>query len=124
MRNAAKKSIANSFYKAPHYFMVALFLSMVLLPFSAFALNLQEAKSQLLVGESVTGYLGVVKSGAGVAALVSDVNAKRKTSYQKIAKRNGTSLSAVERLAAKKAIEKTARGQMIQTSPGGAWIRK
>ncbi|NOX28032.1 MAG: YdbL family protein [Gammaproteobacteria bacterium] len=97
---------------------------MVLLPFSAFALNLQEAKSQLLVGESVTGYLGVVKPSAGVAALVSDINAKRKTSYQKIAKRNGTSLSAVEQLAAKKAIEKTARGQMIQTSPGGAWIRK
>ncbi len=124
MRNTPKKLIANLFYKAPHHFMVTLFLLMVLLPFSAFALNLQEAKSQLLVGESVTGYLGVVKSGAGVAALVSDVNAKRKTSYQKIAKRNGTSLSAVERLAAKKAIEKTARGQMIQTSPGGAWIRK
>lgn len=124
MRNAPKKLIMNSFNKAPCRVAGILMLLMVLLPFSAFALNLQEAKSQLLVGESVTGYLGVVKSNAGVSALVKDVNAKRKASYQKIAKRNGTSLSAVEELAAKKAIEKTARGQMIQTSPGGAWVRK
>ncbi|MBL4852509.1 MAG: YdbL family protein [Gammaproteobacteria bacterium] len=96
----------------------------MLLPLSAFALGLQEAKSQLLVGESVTGYIGVVKANAGVVALANDINAKRKASYQKIAKRNGTSLAAVEQLAAKKAIAKTVNGQMVQRSLGGAWLRK
>lgn len=124
MRNAPKKLVMNSLNKAPRRVASILMLLMVLLPFSAFALSLQEAKSQLLVGESVTGYLGVVESSSDVSALVKDINAKRKASYKKIAKRNGTSLSAVEQLAAKKAIEKTARGQMIQTSPGGAWVRK
>jgi len=114
----------NSINQIRTVFLLAVLMLAMTLPLSAFALDLQGAKSQLLVGESVTGYIGVVKDGAGVAALVSDINAKRKASYQKIAQRNGTSLSAIEQLAAKKAIDKTASGQMVQLSPGGAWVRK
>ncbi|PCH60055.1 MAG: hypothetical protein COC05_05305 [Gammaproteobacteria bacterium] len=113
-----------STYKAHRVFCLTVLLLAMSLPFPVFALDLQEAKSQLLVGESVTGYVGIVKDAAGVAALVNDINAKRKASYASIAKRNQTSLNAVERLAAKKAIEKTAVGQMVQLAPGGAWVKK
>lgn len=97
---------------------------MLCLPLTASAIDLQEAKAQGLVGESITGYLGVVKEAPGVAALVNDINRKRKASYQEIAERNGTTLNAVEQLAAKKAIEKTPPGQLVQLSPGGAWVKK
>ncbi len=126
------RTLSQECYRVPsvrrYVWLVTLIVAM-LLPLSVFALGLQEAKSQLLVGESVTGYLGAVPQGAveasaSVAVLVNDINAKRKASYQKIAKRNGASLTAVEQLAAKKAIEKTVSGQMIQLSPGGAWLRK
>jgi len=88
------------------------------------ALGLQEAKSQGLVGEQSNGYLGVVKGGgADVKALIDDINAKRKQTYQDIARRNNTSLDAVEALAGKTAIEKTPSGQYIRL-PSGEWIKK
>lgn len=99
-------------------------LCLGMLPVTAFALDLQEAKAQLLVGESITGYVGIVKNAPGVAALVKDINAQRKASYEEIAQRNGISLANVEQLAAKKALEKTVSGQMVQLTPDGAWVRK
>ncbi|MBX6323785.1 MAG: YdbL family protein, partial [Rhodospirillaceae bacterium] len=54
---------------------------------------LAQAKAAGLVGEQPDGYLGFVKSPvpADVAALVADVNAKRKAEYEKIARETGTS---------------------------------
>ncbi len=115
------KLLKLSSYSFNKFLIIAL---LCLLPLSVFALNLHEAKSQGLVGESITGYVGVVKNASGVAELVKTINIKRKASYQKIAARNGTSLAAVEQLAAKKAIEKTAKGHMVQLTPGGAWKSK
>jgi hypothetical protein len=43
--------------------------------------------------------------------------------YKGIAKKNGTALSAVEALAGKKSIEKTAPGQFIM-QPNGTWTPK
>ena len=88
----------------------------------AFALDLDEAKAQGLVGEVNSGYLAAVKSSAEVQALVDDINRKRKSHYQKIADKNGISLLAVEARAGQKAIEKTARGGFINTGEG--WERK
>jgi len=91
--------------------------------FSAFALSLDEAKAKGLVGEKANGYLGVVNpSHAEVQALVQDVNQKRRQAYEDIAKRNRTSLQAVETLAGEKAIQNTKPGNFIER-PGG-WIRK
>jgi uncharacterized protein YdbL (DUF1318 family) len=97
--------------------------AMLLLASPAWALDLKDAKAQGLVGEQLNGYLGIIKSSAAVNALVGDINSKRKAMYEKIAKRNGTSVSAVEILAGKKATEKTPAGQYVQ-SPSGAWQRK
>ena len=90
----------------------------------SWALGLQEAKSQGLVGEQDNGYLGAVKGGGSdVKALIDDINAKRKQTYQDIAKRNNTSLDAVEALAGKTAIEKTPSGQFVRL-PSGQWVQK
>jgi uncharacterized protein YdbL (DUF1318 family) len=103
------------------------FLFVCLLTFNAacvFALDLQQVKSDGLIGEQLNGYLGVVASDVSseVRALVKDINAKRKAKYESIAAQNSTSLETVELLAGKKAIEKTSSGNYIQTATG--WKKK
>ena len=88
----------------------------------ALALDLGEAKSGGLVGETSGGYLAAVKSSAEVDALVASINSKRKAQYQKIAQKNGISIQAVEVRAGQKAIEKTPAGQYVNT--GGGWQKK
>jgi len=90
---------------------------------SLLALDLQSAKNQGLVGETASGYLAVVKNTADARAVVAQVNAARKSHYQSIASRNGTSLQVVEVLAGKKAIAKAASGHYVK-SPSGSWVRK
>jgi len=99
-----------------------LFVIMFISCQAGFALDLQAAKAQGLVGETLTGYLAPVKATPEVQQLVKTINTKRKAQYIKIAQRNGTSLQAVEQLAGKKAIEKTPPGQFIKT--GGDWQKK
>lgn len=87
------------------------------------ALTLDEAKAKGLVGEKGSGYLGAVNSPSGeVQALITDVNQKRRQAYEEIARRNGTSLSAVEILAGEKAVENTKAGHYVE-GPGG-WKKK
>lgn len=98
----------------------ALMLCSLLFSVAAFSLSLHDAKNQGLVGEQPNGYLGIVgQSGREVVTLVEDINAKRRAAYEQIASSNNTPLEAVEKLAGKKAIEKTASGQYI--SVGGRW---
>ncbi len=89
---------------------------------AALALSLGEAKQKGLVGEQLTGYLGAVTTTAETTALINDINAKRKNKYKEIAKRNGTSLESVEKLAGKTALEKTSPGQFINL--GSGWRKK
>ena len=94
-------------------------------PTGLWALTLGEAKARGLVGETPTGYLGIV-SGKGsreVRALMKDVNRKRKQKYRGVAKHNGTSLQTVEVLAGKNLIKRTRPGHFIQL-PSGKWTKK
>ena len=94
-------------------------------PTGLWALTLDDAKAKGLVGETQTGYLGIV-SGKGsreVRALTKDVNQKRKQKYQGVAKHNGTSLQTVEVLAGKTLIKRTRPGHFIQL-PSGKWTKK
>ncbi len=104
------------------HFLLSLFLSAVLSVPSVFALSLDEAKSKGLVGEQANGYLGTRDISAPVEALVADINAKRRTEYQKIAEKNGTTVGSVEVLAGKKALDATPKGQFVSTD--GTWIKK
>jgi len=88
-----------------------------------FALSLEEAKTQGLVGERSNGYLGLVDPGNRDAkALADDINTKRRQAYQGISRRDGAKLSTVESLAGEKAIEKTKPGNYVE-GPGG-WVKK
>ena len=91
----------------------------------SWAIGLQDAKAQGLLGEQPNGYLGLVKANASaeVKRLMADINARRKQEYQAIAQRNHTQLHVVEALAGKKAIERTPSGQFIRL-PSGQWTKK
>ncbi|MBS3798967.1 YdbL family protein [Pseudoalteromonas sp. BDTF-M6] len=97
-------------------------LSATMLAFSAWALTLDQAKAQGIVGETSTGYLALVQDSAEAQQLITEINAKRKAKYLSLAKKNGISLSQVEALAGAKAIEKTAPGHMVKVD--GKWRKK
>ncbi len=94
----------------------------LLLSLPAAALELGDAKSRGLVGETATGYLGVIKSSPDVDALVKNINAQRKAQYQKIADKNKIGLEAVEVRAGQKAMSKTPAGEYV--NPGSGWQKK
>jgi len=90
----------------------------------ALAIDLNEAKTTGLVGETIEGYLAVVEASAPpeAVALVAQVNARRRAEYQRIADQNDIPLADVEALAAKKAIEKTRPGGWVRLN--GNWRQK
>ncbi|NIP13200.1 MAG: DUF1318 domain-containing protein [Pseudomonadales bacterium] len=101
-------------------FVLALVVSVV----AGAATGLDAAKAQGLVGEQHDGYLGIVSSATPeVRALVSDVNAKRRAQYQRIAQTNGIEVKDVELLAGQKAIQRTTRGHYVKLE-GQSWRRK
>ncbi len=96
----------------------------VLMASPAYALNLSQGKSQGLVGERLDGYIGAVSSASPeVQQLVSEVNRARKAEYLKIASQNGQPISVVEKLAAKKLIERADPGTYYMNA-GGTWEKK
>lgn len=97
---------------------IILTVSAVLLSFSAWALTLQEAKDQALVGEMRNGYVGIAVSSAEVSALVNEVNEKRKAAYEQIAQSNNLTLEQVEQRAGIKNLERTASGHLIENASG------
>jgi uncharacterized protein YdbL (DUF1318 family) len=115
----------NISFRQSSFIITLIFCAIFIWPTSVWAISLQTAKAQGLVGEQANGYLGVVKPdvSADVRALVGDINGQRKQKYQDIARRNNTSLQAVEALAGKKAMEKTPSGQFIKP-PSTGWVRK
>jgi uncharacterized protein YdbL (DUF1318 family) len=98
------------------------FSILMLIALPVFALDLGQAKSGGLVGETNTGYLAAVKPSAEVDALVASINSQRKAQYQKIATKNDISLGAVEARAGLKAMEKTPAGEFIDVGTG--WQKK
>ncbi len=97
---------------------------LLIVPIS-FALTLQEAKNDGLVGEQRNGYVGLVVESAPVevVALTRDINNQRRELYQQIARENGVSVEQVAALAYEKAVEATPAGQYLQDA-SGAWIKK
>jgi uncharacterized protein YdbL (DUF1318 family) len=98
---------------------------LLLLPLTAWALTLDEAKENGLVGEDASGYIAAVSANPNkeVKALVDDINARRRAEYEKIAAANGISVADVEKLAGKKAIEKSPAGDYVRL-PGEPWRKK
>lgn len=91
----------------------------------AWALTLDEAKSQGLVGEKVDGYLGIVVANppAEVEALVASTNDGRRKVYLELAQRNNITVEAVGIVSGEKLREKALRGEYVQSTTG-QWQKK
>ena len=104
------------------------FLSLLLSMMTVSTVNaspLTQPKADGLIGEQANGYIGLVTQNvpSDIKKLVNDVNAKRKAGYQKIASKQGTSLTEVEKVGGQTAIEKTLRGNYVREASGG-WRKK
>ncbi|TCK08145.1 YdbL family protein [Marinobacterium mangrovicola] len=110
----------------PRKLIAALLLSISLpLSLPAFAISLDEAKQQGLIGEQSTGYLGVVSNNANaeVKALVQSINSKRKALYGEKAKQAGVELQIMELRTGERLLDRAAPGEYVRT-PDGRWVRK
>ncbi|OUR80080.1 hypothetical protein A9Q75_10975 [Colwellia psychrerythraea] len=102
---------------------VSLVLVASSMAFSAWAVSLDQAKQQGLVGEMSNGYLGVVIASSEVNNLVDMVNKKRKDIYLNLARKNNITMQQVTKLAGEKSMAKTQSGHLIQNS-SGQWVKK
>jgi uncharacterized protein YdbL (DUF1318 family) len=102
---------------------VSLVLVASTLAFSAWAISLDQAKEQGLVGEMSNGYLGVVIASSETSSLVDMVNKKRKDIYLNLARKNKITMQQVTKLAGDKSIAKTQPGHLIQNT-AGQWVKK
>lgn len=59
---------------------------------------------------------------ADVQALASDVNAKRRVAYQKVARENGAAVGDVAKIAGKNLIDGAPAGTYVKVD--GSWVRK
>jgi uncharacterized protein len=112
-------------FKLNVFFVMALLSAVALSTSMAFAdSRLDSAKVSGQLGEQADGYLGLVNPGADAAtkALMTEINAKRREEYKRIAEKNGTEIGAVQSLAGRKAIELTPSGQYVQGTNG--WQKK
>lgn len=91
----------------------------------AYGLELQDAKSQGLIGERTDGYVGYVVSDVpeNVKALVKSVNNKRREKFQKTARNNSITAEAVGILFYQRALKETKKTHFFQTE-SGQWVRK
>ncbi|MFQ6004802.1 MAG: YdbL family protein [Woeseia sp.] len=100
-------------------------VGLLLLLQNAWAIDIQSAKTQGLVGEANTGYLAAVKSPASseVRALIVDVNKKRRAKFEATASKTGTTVAQVANRFYELAVRKTAAGHYYQDR-SGRWIIK
>ena len=91
---------------------------------AAWAIDIQAAKEQGLVGEANTGYLAAVGTpSAEVKALIEEVNAKRKAEFERTAEKTGATLVQVRARFYELAVQRTAPGHYYQDA-SGSWKRK
>ena len=91
----------------------------------AYAQSLDDARAAGYVGERPDGYIGLVDGNAPswAAQLVDTVNAERLARYQDLAASNGTTVEAVQVVAAQKIIDRLPTGAYYMDA-GGAWVQK
>jgi uncharacterized protein YdbL (DUF1318 family) len=107
-------------------FMKHLLLTLVtlVLSFSVMALDLDTARESGLVGEQRDGYVGLVNTSRhDVAALVVEINTKRKIHYQEIANKQQAPLASIEKIAGEKLTDKANKQGQYYQSANGDWVR-
>lgn len=100
------------------FFSMMLALGLLLAAAPAFALTLHEARAQGVVGEKLDGYVAAIKKSSEAAALVDEVNEKRRAEYARISKENDQPVDVVAKLAAEQIINKLEPGEFYQGADG------
>lgn len=92
---------------------------------TAWAIDLQSAKEQGLVGEANTGFVAAVGAApsADVAALIADVNRKRQAEFESTAAKTDATVEQVRFRFYQLAVQRTAPGHYYQDA-SGAWRKK
>lgn len=124
---SSTRSRTHSALSMPRIALLSGFVVLLALAFAvfspAYALTLDEAKAQGVIGEMSTGYVGYPSGpSAAVKQLGDGVNLGRKAQYGQIAASQGTSLSVVEQLAGSKLVGQAPAGQFV--NDGSGWRRK
>ncbi len=103
----------------------ALLISLMTMSVAVAVSPLAKPKADGLIGEQANGYIGLVKQNvsADIKKLVNDANANRRSGYQSIAKKQGTSMAEVEKVGGQTAMDKTLRGNYIRDA-SGVWRKK
>jgi len=85
---------------------------------------LDDAKTAGFVGEQPDGYLGLVRpdAPADVAAMVADINAKRRAHYADIAAGTGSTVDQVGAVVAQKVYQEAAPGHYLLVN--GQWVQR
>ncbi|MCB1972218.1 MAG: YdbL family protein [Rhodobacteraceae bacterium] len=89
----------------------------------AWAVDLDQARSQGLVGERPDGLVGAVPTTVApdVLALVDSVNTARLNTYRDIASKNNTPVDAVQAIAGEKQVQKARENGWYYMDAQGAW---
>lgn len=100
-------------------------LLLVLALQNAWAIDIDDAKSQGLVGEATNGYLATLKppASAEIKALISEVNAKRTAQFEKAAAKTGATVEQVRHRFYELAVQRTKSGNFYQDQNGN-WKMK
>lgn len=98
-------------------------LLLSMLSANAFALTLNEARTQGRVGETLNGYLVALTDDSQTQALVSDINKARRASYQQLAESNNIPADEVAKMAGQKLVARAKPGEYVQ-GINGKWLKK
>ena len=92
---------------------------------AALAGPLEDAKAAGQIGEQADGSLGVVSGSApaNVRRLVDEINLQRLEEYRAIAKRDGSSLQAAQKVFGDLLAGKARPGEFVRGTDG-RWVRK
>jgi len=100
-------------------------ITLLLLSPTSWALSLNDAKAQGLIGERTNGYLGIVTTNADstLRVLVDDINRKRRKAYQEKAQKAGVDIQVIELRVGERLHKRASPGHFVQDNHG-QWKRK
>ncbi|MBK5073094.1 YdbL family protein [Budviciaceae bacterium CWB-B4] len=100
-----------------------LFATVLLFSVAASALTLKEAKQQGLVGETLNGYIAVVKPTTEAQALTDKINQARTEQYKSVAAENNVSVNDVAKMTGQKLVNRAEAGEYVK-GINGQWLKK
>ncbi|WP_435930354.1 YdbL family protein [Dryocola sp. BD613] len=98
-------------------------LSALLISQPLWAITLNEARQQGLVGETLSGYIAPVRQDKETLALVKSINEARASHYQQLADSNNISVDEVAKLAGQKLVTRAPPGEYVR-GINGRWMKK